>query len=135
MEEVSEMSEQVPVKKAETKPAPKRESCVYLPDVDIYETADRIVLAADVPGADEKSLNITLENDVLEIDAKASAPEANGHHAVRREYTIGDFRRTFTVSREVDRDSINASLKNGVLRVEFAKAEAAKPKKITVDAV
>lgn len=105
---------------------------VYVPKVDIYETKDAIVLVADMPGVDEKSIDITLEKNVLTVTG-AVEPEVYKEHSITySEYDTGDYERAFTISDEVDRSKIEASVKQGVLRVTLLKAEPVKAKKIAI---
>lgn len=108
---------------------------VFLPAVNIYETKDHVVLMADMPGVDEKSVDITLENDVLTIQGRSGVEAPQGLEPAYAEYSAGDYRRSFSLAAErIARDGIEASVKNGVLKVTLPKAEAAKPKKIAVKA-
>ena len=107
---------------------------VYAPRVDIYETKDTIVLLADMPGLDEKSVDITLEKNVLTIAGDVGQANYKGYTRSYVEYDTGDYQRAFTISDEVDRDSIDAVVKNGVLKVTLRKAEKAKVKKIAIKA-
>lgn len=113
-----------------------RDTRVYVPSVDILSDADGIVIIADMPGVEENDLEITLEKDVLTIDGYVSssllAPE--GYELAHAEYGIGDFHRSFTLSNEIDRDNIEAGLKNGVLTVHLPKAPQAQARKIAIKA-
>ncbi|HMK50111.1 MAG TPA: Hsp20/alpha crystallin family protein [Thermodesulfovibrionales bacterium] len=105
---------------------------VYTPAVDIIERKDDIIVIADLPGADEKSVDITLEKNELSIYGKVE-PEVPEHHALHlAEYGIGDYKRVFSLTEEVDRDKIQATVRNGVLRIVLPKAEAVKTRKIAV---
>jgi len=108
---------------------------VFMPRADIYEMPEAIVLVADMPGVDEKGVDITLEKNVLTISGHVE-PEKMAENArlAYEEYEVGDYQRVFTLSDEVDREHIEAALKNGVLRVTLPKAGAAKTKKISVKA-
>jgi len=105
---------------------------VFVPRVDIRETKESIILIADMPGIDEKSVDITLEKNILTITGSVKPPEFEGYSSVHSEYDIGDFERAFTISDEVDRDNIAATVKNGLLRVTLNKAEEVKAKKIAI---
>ena len=105
---------------------------VYVPRVDIYETREALVLLADMPGADEKSVDMTLEKDVLTIRGSVIPREYKGYSAGFTEYREGDYERVFSLSEEVDREKIEASVKNGVLKVILPKAEPAKARKIAI---
>jgi HSP20 family protein len=107
---------------------------VYVPKVDIFETKSSIVLVADMPGTDEKSVNITLEKNVLTITGSAELEHYKGYNLALAEYDVGDYQRSFTLSDDIDRDRIDALVKNGVLRLTLPKAEPAKARKISVKA-
>jgi HSP20 family molecular chaperone IbpA len=105
---------------------------VFIPRVDICETKDAIILLADMPGVDEKSIDITLEKSVLTLLGGVEPDTYEGYRAAYVEYEAGDFERAFTLSDEIDRDRIEASVKNGVLRLTLPKAEPVKLRKINV---
>ncbi len=116
----------------ETQPV-RAERKVFVPAVNIYETKENIVLMADMPGVDENSVDITLENDVLTVQGRSSVEAPRGLEPAYAEYSSGDYRRSFTLSaNQINRDGIEAALKNGVLKVTLPKTEAVKPKKIAV---
>ncbi|HDP24869.1 MAG TPA: Hsp20/alpha crystallin family protein [Deltaproteobacteria bacterium] len=104
----------------------------FIPNVDITEKGHALMIHADMPGADEKSVNITLENDVLTIEAQVKDVRLEGHTLSYAEYEEGDYYRAFTLNENVDRDKIEASLKNGVLSIVLPKAEEAKTKTIPI---
>jgi HSP20 family protein len=105
---------------------------VFVPPVDIYETTDNIIVEADMPGTDEKSIDITLEKGVLCIRGKVDLSQPKGMDLVYSEYEIGDFQRSFTLNDSINQDKIEANYKNGVLRLRLPKAEKVRPKKIEV---
>jgi len=107
---------------------------LYAPDVDIIDRQNDIVLTADMPGVDEKSVDITLEKDTLTIYGKVEPEIPENHRLSVCEYGVGDYQRAFTLSDEIDRDRIQATVKNGVLRLILPKAEAVKARKIPVKA-
>jgi len=109
-----------------------RNKKVFVPKVDIIETSDAMVMYADMPGADEKSVEVTLEKNVLTITGTVAPVEFPGHSIAYSEYDIGDYERIFTISDEVDRNRIGAVVKNGVLKLTLHKAPQAEVKKITV---
>lgn len=104
----------------------------FAPRVDIYEVNDNVVLVADMPGVDETSIEITLEKDLLTIRGTVLLIEHEGYNLSYAEYRTGDYARTFTLSNDVDRSKIEATIRNGVLRLTLPKAESAKPKRIEV---
>jgi HSP20 family protein len=107
---------------------------VFKPVVDIIERKEDTVLTADLPGVDEKSLDITLEKNVITIRGTVDPDVREGYRLAYGEYEVGDYERAFTLSDEVDKDRIKATLKNGVLRLELPKTVAAKARKIAVSA-
>ncbi len=106
----------------------------FVPRVDIFENQDSLFLVADMPGVDEKTVDIELEKNVLTINGRVENGRVKDAALMYSEYEIGDYERVFTLSDEIDRDKIVATVKNGVLRLELPKAEKVKPKKIAVQA-
>jgi HSP20 family molecular chaperone IbpA len=106
----------------------------FVPRVDIYENKDALFLIADMPGVDEKSVDIELEKNLLTITGRVENGRIADATMMYAEYEIGDYERVFTLSDEIDRDKIVATVKNGVLRLELPKMEKVKPKKITISA-
>ena len=103
---------------------------VFLPPADIYETKDSIVVLAEMPGVSSEGVDISLERRVLTIRGRSATNEHGGYQRVYGEYTDGDYERVFTLSENIDRDRIEATLKDGVLQLVLPKAEAAKARKI-----
>jgi|ERR1043165_3277084 HSP20 family molecular chaperone IbpA len=116
--------------------APERAAArkVFMPRVDIYETKDAVFVTADMPGVDEKNVEISLEKSVLTIRGKTESFAPEGYQAAYKEYEEGDFEREFTLTDEVDRDGIQAAMKHGVLKLTLPKAGPAKARKIEVKA-
>ena len=100
------------------------------PPVDIYETAEGLVVKADLPGVARDSMDIRVENNLLTIRAKA-AHVAPGE-PIYREYGLVNFFRQFELNERVDQSKISAELNHGVLTLNLPKAEEAKPRKIDV---
>jgi HSP20 family protein len=107
---------------------------VFKPDVDITEHKENTVLFADLPGVNEQTLDITLEKNIVTIRGKVESDMPAGYRLAYGEYEIGDYERAFTLSDEVDKDRIQATIKNGVLKLILPKAAAAKARKIAVNA-
>ena len=118
---------------AETGAERTRSRLAFVPRADIYETNEAIVLLTDMPGADENSLDIMLENDVLTINGYVDTAYPEGYGLSYGEYRVGDYQRSFTLSNKIDRDKIEATVKDGVLRLYLPKAEPA-TRKIAVAA-
>ena len=109
-----------------------REVRQFVPDVDIYETDDGLMLLADMPGAAPETLNVQLEKNVLTIQGQAEPVDAAGRSIIHAEYEPGDYYRAFDLSEEIDQEGIEPSFKDGVLTLRLPKAERAKAKKIMV---
>jgi len=114
------------------KPRPDENS--YAPLVDIFETDDgTIVLVAEMPGADQDSIDIRVDKGVLSIFAEAPLEEPEGEYArTYAGFSGGQFFRAFALSDEVERDRIEAAYENGVLTVNLPRAAAAKTRKIAI---
>ena len=104
----------------------------FVPRADIYDTDQEITVLADVPGANEKTVDITLEKDMLSITAFVEPSIPNGFEIAYAEYEEGDYQRSFRLSDEIDRDKIEAVVSNGVLRLRLPKIQEAQTKKIIV---
>jgi len=111
-----------------------RQIRIFKPAVDIIERKEDIILLADMPGVDEKSVDITLEKNELTLYGKITHDVPDKHTLYLSEYGLGDYHRVFTLAEAVDRDKIQASVKNGVLKIVLPKAEVLKTRKITVQA-
>lgn len=115
-------------------PARAEHGRTYIPRVDIHEMDEEVIVFADVPGVDESSLDVTLEKNVLTIMGRVETPSHHNFRLAHTEYRVGDYVRSFTLSDTIDRDNIEATVKNGVLRLSLPKAEAAKARKIEITA-
>src|SRR5262245_57375730 len=104
----------------------------YVPNVDIFETPDELVLLADVPGVTAESIDIDFENGELSIHARVKESQPEGTSYLLREYGIGEFYRTFEISESINSERISAELSDGVLTLHLPKVEAVKPRKIAV---
>ena len=107
----------------------------FLPAVDVYENEHKLVLKMEVPGIAQEDLDIRLENHTLTVKGErkfdAEEKEENFHRIERR---FGTFVRSFTLPQTVDMNTVAARTENGVLSIQFAKAEAAKPRQIKIEA-
>lgn len=104
----------------------------FQPATDIIETVDSVILKLDMPGVAKENVDLTIDKDMLTIVGKAD-PEASGE-PVYREIYVGDYRRQFTLTADVNPDNITATMANGVLTVKIGKAEEVKPKRIQIAA-
>ncbi len=130
------MAEEISAKTQTKSPGSERtkDSSIYVPMVDIYEAGENLYLMADMPGTDESGVNITLEKDILTIEATTDESIYGQRKPTYSEYGIGDYYRQFTLSDEIDREKIEASMMNGILKVVLPKAEPHKTKKIAIQA-
>ncbi len=111
-----------------------RQRRVYIPSVDILEGRDDTTVIADMPGIDDTCVEVTVENNILEIYGKVDADIPQDMRLAVSEYGIGDYHRRFSLSDEIDKERIQATVKNGVLKLILPKAEKAKTRKIMVKA-
>ena len=105
----------------------------WSPSVDIVETDNDIIMKADVPGINEKDIDIQIEDGTLTLKGERKFEEekkGEGYHRIERAY--GSFARTFALPDSVDTDKVTATYKNGVLTVKLPKKEVAKPKSVKV---
>ena len=100
----------------------------------IIDTKESVILYADMPGVDEGSVDVTIDKNVLNISGVVKPPEFEGRSIAYAEYDTGDYDRSFTISDDIDREKVEALVKNGVLRLVLHKAPEAAVKKITVRA-
>jgi len=127
-QEVRTVGQQVPqTVQRDQRAAPRP---VFLPPADIYETRDNIVVLAEMPGVAPDGVDITLERRVLTIRGRSATSDHSGYQRVYNEYADGDYERVFTLSENIDRDRIEATLKDGVLNLVLPKAESARARKI-----
>jgi HSP20 family protein len=103
--------------------------------VDIFENKDQIILEAELPGLAPDDVNISIENNVLTIHGERKfekKDEGDNFHRVERSY--GSFTRSFTLPPTVSSENVEANFDNGILRLELAKREEAKPRRIEIKA-
>jgi HSP20 family protein len=105
-----------------------------LPAVDVYEDDAGITLLADMPGVPRDQLELKVEGDALLIEGGVRTLTPEGLEAVYAEVRVPRYRRTFTLSRELDSGRIDASLKDGVLTLRIPKQAHAQPRRIEVQA-
>jgi len=101
--------------------------------VDVIETANDIIVECELPGLDEKDLDVSITSNVLTIKGKKKdeKEEKKGKY-YRKESWSGRFQRTVSLPGSVNAENIKAELKNGILNITLPKKEEAKPKQITV---
>lgn len=103
-----------------------------MPPVDVFENESGITLLADLPGASRDRLGVRVDGDNLVIEATAETPQPPEMQLVYGEAQYASYRRQFTLSRELDASRIDATLKDGVLKLSIPKLEEAKPRRVEV---
>lgn len=106
----------------------------FAPAVDVYEDEHSVTLKIEVPGIDEKDIDVRIENNTLTVHGERKFDKDEKEDNYRRiERQYGSFTRTFTLPTTVDTDSVSANYEKGVLKVKLAKKAEAKPKQIKVN--
>ena len=106
----------------------------FAPPVDVYEDEHSITLKIEVPGIDEKDIDVRIENNTLAVHGERKfekEEKEENFHRVERQY--GSFTRSFTLPSTVDPDQVRANYDKGILRISLAKKAEAKPKQIKVN--
>ena len=105
----------------------------FVPAVDVYEDQHNIVLTAELPGIEEKDLDIRVENGILTLSGERHMEnEENQENFHRIERSYGRFTRSFTLPPTIDPNNVKANFDNGVLKITLLKREEAKPKQIPI---
>jgi len=112
--------------------APPPERLLFTPPVDIYDSQAGLVLLADLPGVNPKSLELQIQDNKLSLLGRCQSAIPPQARLVHREYEEGDFVRSFILSEDVDHEHISARLTNGVLEVVLPRVPRAAPRKINV---
>jgi HSP20 family protein len=103
-----------------------------IPPVDVTEDEAGITLTADLPGAERETLSVRVDGDTLTLEAPIKLGEPDAMEALYAEVRAARWRRSFTLSRELDSQKIEASLKDGLLTLRLPKQERARPRRIEV---
>jgi HSP20 family protein len=106
----------------------------FAPPVDVYEDEHNITLKIEVPGIEEKDIDVRIENNTLTVHGERKFEKEEKEENYRRvERQYGSFTRTFTLPNTVDHEKVQADYDKGVLKVQLAKKAEAKPKQIKVN--
>jgi len=106
----------------------------FAPAVDVYEDEHNVALKVEVPGIDEKDIDIRVENNLLTVHGERKIEKEEKEENYRRvERQYGGFTRTFTLPNTVDTDNVQATYDKGVLKITLPKKAEAKPKQIKVN--
>lgn len=108
--------------------------CAWLPQTDIYETRDTIILKVELPGVDIEDVDVEIKENMLSLKGERRLPtELKNENYHRMECFYGAFHRVFTLPSVVDREMVKANLKEGILEITVPKADEKKLKNIKVD--
>ena len=110
----------------------QRAEPALLPPVDVVEDSSGITLYADMPGVPKDRLQLRVEGDQLTLEGEMALAVPAGTEPSHAEVQLSRYRRTFTLSKELDADKVSAELKQGVLKLRIPKAEHAQPKRIQI---
>jgi len=117
-----------------TKDAESLVTTSFAPPVDVYEDEHNVTLKIEVPGIEEKDIDVRIENNTLTVHGERKFEKEEKEENYRRvERQYGSFTRTFTLPQTVDQESVQANYDKGVLKVTLAKKAEAKPKQIKVN--
>jgi HSP20 family protein len=105
---------------------------VFLPTADIYETNDALNVVLEMPGVDKNSVDIRVEDGVLNVEGRLDFSKYQGLQPLYTEYNVGHYSRSFRLSSKIDQNKIAAELNDGVLSLVLPKVEEAKPRTIQV---
>lgn len=106
----------------------------FAPAVDVYEDEHNVTLKIEVPGVDEKDIDVRVENHTLTVHGERKFEKEEKEENYRRvERQYGSFTRSFTLPNTVDTENVSANYEKGVLKIKLAKKAEAKPKQIKVN--
>ncbi|HKS75547.1 MAG TPA: Hsp20/alpha crystallin family protein [Terriglobales bacterium] len=106
----------------------------FAPAVDVYEDEHNVTLKVEVPGIDEKDIDVRIENNTLTVHGERKFEKEEKEENFRRvESSYGSFTRTFTLPQTVDAEKVSANYDKGVLKITLPKKAEAKPKQIKVN--
>jgi len=106
----------------------------FAPPVDVYEDEHNVTLKIEVPGIEEKDIDVRIENNVLTVHGERKFEKEEKEENYRRvERQYGSFTRSFTLPNTVDAEKVSANYDKGVLKINLAKKAEAKPKQIKVN--
>src|SRR5262249_25268004 len=107
----------------------------FAPPVDVYEDEHSVTLKIEVPGIEEKDIDVRVENNTLTVQGERNFEKEEKEENFRRvERQYGSFTRSFTLPNTVDIDSIQANYDKGILKIQLAKKAEAKPRQLKVNA-
>jgi HSP20 family molecular chaperone IbpA len=124
-----QVQEKKELEKKQERTVPAR---IFIPNADIFETEQALTLLLEMPGVQKSDVNISVQDDVLDIEGKIDFSKYHGLTPIYTEYPVGHFGRSFSLSSKFDQSRIKAEINDGVLTIVLQKAEEAKPRRIAV---
>lgn len=122
-----EQTEKRPVEREGT-----RASGLFQPEVDILENPQGYLLMAELPGVDGEHVKVSLEDQVLSIEAQLATTPDPSWRPVYQEFRLGGYYREFRISDRIDQGAIRATMRDGVLELHLPKLERARPRRIEI---
>ena len=119
-------------REVETKEESTMPARLFQPQTDIFETSEALTLVLEMPGVDKGSVEVKVENDVLNIEGRVDFSKYDGLQPLYTEYNVGHYARSFRLSSKIEQEGISAELRDGVMTLVLPKAEKAKARKIRV---
>jgi len=119
-------------KRKSAEPGRQEPEAVIRPPVDIFEDAAGITLVADMPGVSRERLNLQVDHDSLIVEGAAGIDMPEGMEALYADVRLTQYKRSFALSSELDAGAIDATLRDGVLRVRIPRRAEVQPRKIEV---
>ena len=115
--------------------APRLARRAAYPPLNVWASADGLVIDAEMPGVDPQDVEISAVGDELSLRGKVNAREpAEGETVLRRERPAGEFQRTLQLPFRANTGAVKATFKNGILRISIPRSEEEKPRKIAIEA-
>jgi HSP20 family protein len=104
----------------------------FVPNTDIFETEDALLVVMEIPGVEKEDVEINVENGTLRVEGRIDYGKYDGLEPLYSEYNVGHFARAFALSNRLDQAQIGAELDNGVLTLTLKKSKEAMPRRIAI---
>jgi HSP20 family molecular chaperone IbpA len=104
----------------------------YTPYTDIYETDEMLTVSLEMPGVENKAVDVVLDDGVLRVEGRIDFAKYEGMEPVYTEYNVGHYTRSFRISHKIDQANISAQLEEGVLTLQLPKVKEVQPRRIAI---
>lgn len=104
----------------------------FIPNTDIYETDQALIVLLEMPGVDKGNIDVSVEDDVLDVEGRIDFAKYQGLTPIYTEYPVGHYRRGFALPNQIDQHKISADMSDGVLTITLPKVEEVKPRRISI---